>query len=245
MVMQALFPPIFAVFSQQVGPSLGILQPCLFMAALNMQASWSKDEKEAVMYSRKEGASASVSGVGKSRHFAVTDRFWGYSVRTVQKSTLSVVLAQALSFLLGVASVVAAVELLILSPLFFDGDLTPMRIGAAAILGAIGAYLLWFASRGAHTEVEIDTNIAEVREVICHRAGRPTVAETYGFDEIGGVCIEASEKEGLSMLFLRYRDTDQIICVAEAPEAELTDLRDRLAQDLLGMKAGAGRTYAT
>lgn len=180
---------------------------------------------------------ASVTGVhddlAKPTSFAVEDIFWGYIIRAGGGPSLGVALAQAICFFFGVCLLTAAAGILLLPTLFFDGSLGAMRIGSAAIFGAFAAYLLWFSSRGTQSEVHVDTSVGEVREVICNRAGKPTTVGCFGFDTIGGVHLEPAPQDGVARLSLQYRNTSQTVCVAQGTEAQLTALRDRLANDLM------------
>lgn len=172
--------------------------------------------------------------INKPMTFAVEDVFWGYMIRSGRGPSFGVAMGQALSFFFGVCFATVSVGLLVLPALFFDGDIGAMRVGAAALFGAMAAYLLWFASRGTKAEVHVDTSLSEIREVICNRAGKPTTVGSYGFDEIGGVFVHENETTGLSQLILQYRNTSQTVAVAEGTVAQLIPLRDRLAKDLLG-----------
>lgn len=180
---------------------------------------------------------ASVAGIqdglAKPSSFVVEDIYWGYIIRSGLGPSLGVALAQAVCFFFGVCLLTAAAGLLVLPALFFDGDLSTMRIGSAALFGAFAVYLLWFASRGTQAEVHVDTSVGEVREVICNRAGNPTTVGCFGFDTIGGVYLDQSENGKTAVLSLRYRNTSQTVTVAEGSEAQLISLRDRLANDLM------------
>lgn len=171
--------------------------------------------------------------MARAATFEVEDIFWGYKIRSGRGAPFSVMFGQAICFFFGVCLLTAAVGILVLPTLIFDGGLGFMRVGAVALLGAAATYLLWFASRGTQSEVHVDTHVAEVREVVCNRAGRPTLVMTYEFEAIGGVYIEEGAESGLSQLLLRYRDTDACMIVAEGTTAQLIPLRDRLGQDLI------------
>lgn len=165
--------------------------------------------------------------------FSVEDVYWGYAIRSGRGPSLGIVLAQGVSYFFGACFLTAAIGLLVLPTVMFDGDLGVMRIGTAVLFGAVAAYLLWFASRGTRAEVHVDTSVGEVREVICNRAGKPTTVGSYGFDTISGVFLEQNEETGASTLVLRYRNTSQTVAVAEGTKAQLIPLRDRLAHDLM------------
>ena len=172
--------------------------------------------------------------MARASTFEVEEIFWGYKIRAGHGAPFSVMFGQALSFFFGVCMLTAALGILVLPTLFFDGDLGVMRVGAIALLGAGAVYLLWFASRGTQTEIHVDKSIEEIREVVSNRAGRPTIVGSYEFNAIGGVFIEESAENGFSQLLLRYRNTDQVVAVAEGTTAQLIPLRDQLAVDLLG-----------
>lgn len=178
-----------------------------------------------------------ATDIARTSTFEVEEIFWGYKIRSGRGAPFAVAIGQALSFFFGVCFLTACLGILLLSTVFFDGELGVMRIGSAALFGAAAAYLLWFASRGTRAEVHVDTSIDEIREVICNRAGKPTTVGAYSFDEIGGVFLEENDATGLSQLVLRYRNTDQTVSVADGTDAQLLPLRDRLAHDLLGQTA--------
>jgi hypothetical protein len=174
-----------------------------------------------------------VNHVARATPFAIEDIFWGYKVLSREGAPVSVVLGQAVSFFFGVCLVTATFGVLVLPTLFFDGDGGFMRIGAAVFMGAIGFYLLWFASRGTVADVHIDTKAREIREVVSNRFGGPTTVGLYCFDEISGIYLEQEETTGQSRLLLGYNDSGYSIAIAAGTEAQLLPLRDRLAQDLL------------
>lgn len=174
--------------------------------------------------------------IARASVFEVDDIFWGYKIRSGRGAPFAVMLGQGVCFFFGVCLLTAALGILVLPTLFFDGGLGFVRIGATVLMGAAAAYLLWFASRGTQTEVHVDRSVEEIREVICNRAGSPTVVGAYDFNAIGGVFIEENAELSLSQLLLRYRNTDQVVVVAEGTTAQLIPLRDQLALDLLGGK---------
>ncbi len=173
--------------------------------------------------------------IARTSPFEVEDIFWGYKIRSGNGAPFSVMFGQAVCFFLGVCLMTATFGVLVLPTLFFDGDAGIMRAGAAALMGATAFYLLWFASRGTQTEVHVDTQQNEIREVVCNRSGKPTIVATYAFEEIGGVYLDIEEAGGQTNLSLGYSDTSQTIAVATGTEAQLLPLRDRLARDLLDM----------
>lgn len=174
-----------------------------------------------------------VAPLARPSSFAVEDIYWGYIVKSGRGTPVGLALVQIVSFFFGVSFLTAAAGMMLVPTLMMDGDLGPMRIGAAVLLGAVAFYLLWFASRGSQPELHVDTSTGEIREVIVNRAGRPTTVGCYGFDTIGGVFLEPHTVENWATLVLRYRNTAQTVTVAQGIEAQLIPLRDRLAQDLM------------
>lgn len=172
--------------------------------------------------------------MAKKSIFAIEETYWGYKIRSGRGPSFAVAFGQAVSFFFGVCLLTAAIGILALPALFFDGELGAMRIGSAALFGAMAAYLLWFASRGTQTEIHVDTSLAEIREVVCNRAGRPTTMSAYSFDAIAGIYLAEKPASELSQIVLRYHDTNHDVVVAEGTEAQLIPLRNQLGQDLLG-----------
>ncbi len=185
---------------------------------------------------RDRGASASQPAAP----YTIEDHYWGYVVRSACPPSLGTVVFQGASWILGLVFIVAAVGLLVLPSQLAQADLLGFRLGSAVILGGLGVFCMWFASRGSLAELQIDTAQGEVREVVRNRAGRPTVLGRYGFDVIGGVFLERAGPgrrsdlaPGHAELVLRYRNTAQVLRVVSGPEAELEALRDRLGVDLV------------
>lgn len=179
----------------------------------------------------------------KPAGFAVEDVYWGYIVKSSRRPSAGVLLAQLTSFVLGAGFLAAASGILLIPTVMFEGDLGPMRMGAAVLFAGFAFLLLWFASRGSRTQLHVDTSVGEIREVICNRAGRPTTVGCYGFDAIGGIYLEQRPANEKATLVLRYRNTNQTIGVAEGPEAQLASLRDRLGRDLM-VETQTGRSFA-
>lgn len=174
--------------------------------------------------------------------YEVEETYWGYIVRSNDKGSTGVVLMQGTSWFLGVGFLVAALGMWLAPGAVMADDLVGFRIGLTAIMAAIGAFLLWFSSRGSLAEVQIDTARGEVREMVRNRAGKPSLLGRYGFDAIGGVHLERAGiqagqrsdlQAGHAELVLRYRNTAQKLHVVSAPESLLVPLRDRMGHDLM------------
>ena len=107
-------------------------------------------------------------------------------------------------------------------------------MAVVALLGAVAAYLLWFASRGTRTEIHIDTSIREIHQVIRNRAGRPTILQTHDFAQITDILTQRDDASGTALLVLQGNDTVLSICIAMASAPRLDALHDRLARDVIG-----------
>jgi len=168
----------------------------------------------------------------RSHH--VDEAYWGYIITKGTGPALRTVVLQSISLFLGACFAAAGLGLLLVPQAMSASTDILMRGGAAVFFGALAAYLLWFASRGAQSEIQIDTALQEVREVVRNRDGKSTLIGRYAFDSIGGVFLDRTgQRTGHAVLMLRYRNTAQTLPVATGREIELTWLKDRLGQDLM------------
>ncbi|WP_424179583.1 hypothetical protein [Yoonia sp. TsM2_T14_4] len=165
---------------------------------------------------------------------AVEDTYWGYLIRSERGESFGFVLLQSACLVLGMACLVMAAGVATLTPLMFGVALTPFRMAVVALLGAVAAYLLWFASRGTRTEIHIDTSIREIHQVIRNRAGRPTILRTHDFAQITDILTQRDDASGTALLVLQGNDTVLSICIAMASAPRLDALHDRLARDVTG-----------
>ena len=200
---------------------------------------------------------AAMNGPGKAAEslcFAVDETYWGYVVRCTEAESVWVRAAQGAAWIAGICSCIGALGLWVVPMTQYDAGLLPMKLGASFILAGIAVYLLWYASRGTHSELQIDTSLGEVREIVRNQAGRPTLLGRHGFDSIGGVMIDrTTQRKGRASLVLRYGNTAQLMPVAWGVESDLTALRDRLGHDMMirpailqrqSQAAGAGQRVA-
>ncbi|MEJ6398022.1 hypothetical protein [Yoonia sp. 208BN28-4] len=172
--------------------------------------------------------------------FQIDEAYWGYIIRAANASSVFMYVAQTITMFLGAAFMAAALGLLLMPATVMDGQLDLFRIFAVIMFVAASVFLLWFASRGTETELQIDTTLGEVREVVRNRTGKTTLLGRYGFDAIGGVFINRQPGQKLDALMLRYRNTSQTLLIATAKEADLQPLRDRLGRDLMIVGADKG-----
>jgi hypothetical protein len=184
---------------------------------------------------RRPMADRKITGIFKPKPpFSTEDAYWGYIIRSDKGESLGFVMLQSASFLLGVTFMVAALSIIVMSPVTLGAELTPFRLAASVLFGAAAAYLLWFASRGTQTEVHIDTSVREIREVIRNRAGRPTTVGTHDFGAMTDVFVQDDDESDGAMLVVQDHDNALSICLAKAPHAQLGALQDRVARDVLG-----------
>lgn len=160
--------------------------------------------------------------------FRLQETYWGYAIVKLGPPPVSLIAMQSISLIGGAGCLAAAFALM------WRADHVDMIVRAplAVVCTALGAMLLWYASRGIQSQIEIDTTRGEVREVARNRLGVSTVIASYGFDCIGSVFISrvAGRRPVLS---LRYRNTARRLDVACAEEVDLERLRDRLGRDLI------------
>ena len=179
------------------------------------------------------GGTAKHKGQSDGPAFWVNETFWGYVVRAEGRPSPMVLATQVLSMLIAAAMIVVSLGLW-LSPGSFLETSDPLFRGVASgLLLAAAGVLLWHSSRGTQVELQVDLNLAEVREMVNNRAGRATMLGRHGFDAIGGVFIDRSRGQGASTLCLRYRNTSQMLYVACGNAAELEGLCARLRRDLV------------
>ena len=164
--------------------------------------------------------------------FEIVRMDWGYALRPLMKVQKRILVGQALSYIIGVCLAVVALGTFLVPILFLDGALTSLRIGAAGISGAVAAYLLWFASRGTQSEVQIDFETETIRAVVPHRGGAPTLLGAYPFSAFSALLRRPAGVAGLSDLALQAKDGGSALWLARAETAEIAALQSRLERDL-------------
>lgn len=166
--------------------------------------------------------------------FEVEDAYWGYIVRSTETPAFAERVVPVLAWLGGIAFAVAGLGMWMLPQSMLGADVLAMKLGMTSLLAGFAGFLFWYASRGTQTELQIDTALGEVREVVRNHAGRSTLLGRYGFDSIGGVFLHrAPGPDGEADLVLRYRNTVKTLPVARGQERQLTALRDRLGRDMM------------
>lgn len=180
------------------------------------------------------GTQVSKEYAAKAPRFELDETYWGYIIRGNEGPGFSIAVLQGLAMFFGACFIAVAIGLLV-APQAMTGSLDIMMRGVAAVLfGGMAAFLLWFATRGVQTEIQIDNSLGEVREVLRNRTGNSTLVGRYGFDAIGAVFLDRTVGgKGQAALMLRYRNTSQVLPVARGTVASLEALRNRLGQDLI------------
>lgn len=172
--------------------------------------------------------------------FTVSERPHGYVIAAQDGPRTGLKIMQVSATMIGGMFLSAALGMLMVPHLGLGAADFAFRAGAAVVFAAISAYLLWFASRGTRVELEIDTRAGQINEVVCNKAGRRTVLQSFPFSDIGGAFLHRRAQEaGTAMLVLRYRNTPRYIYVAEAAPQALSPLKDRLGRDVMGLSAAA------
>jgi hypothetical protein len=166
--------------------------------------------------------------------FAVDETYWGYVVRCTEAEPAWVQLAQGAAWFAGICMCIATLGLWIVPMSHLASGILPMKLGATFILSGIAVYFLWYASRGTQSELQIDTSLGEMREIVRNQAGRPTLLGRHGFDAIGGIMIDRSTlRKGRAGLALRFGNSAQLMPVAWGLECDLAALRDRMCHDMM------------
>ncbi|NCO85152.1 MAG: hypothetical protein GW886_00800 [Rhodobacterales bacterium] len=177
------------------------------------------------------GTSAARPG---PQHFVVDEAYWGYVVRQADEDPLSVRILMGLAWGAGIVFAVGALGLWLMPQSVISADLIGMKMGASVLMAGFAAFFLWYASRGTRTELQVDTSLGEVREVVRNQTGKPSLVGRYGFDAIGGVYLErAAGGPGDTCLVLRHGNGGQLLPVAWGHESQLVALRDRMGHDMM------------
>ena len=178
--------------------------------------------------------------------YRVDETYWGYIIRPVSDPSRLLAASQAASWLVGISCLVAALGLWMMPSMAFGGGVLEMRLGATAMVLSVAAFCLWYASRGSDLEIQIDTRLGELREVVRNRAGRSSLLGRHGFDAIGAVFVDMNDGAGgvtggHGSLVLRHLGTSHLLQVATGPMMQLGPLRDRLGRDLMLSPSGVQR----
>lgn len=165
--------------------------------------------------------------------YKIEETHWGYIVRATETLSHGVAIAQSISRLIGCGMLAAALGLWLLPSGLFGADALFMRFFATVVFLSMAILLLWYATRGGQSEVQIDLSRGEVREVIRNHTRKQTLLGSYGFDSVASVCLEPGLVPSETDLVLRYRNSGGCLVLASGREAELSLLRDRISRDVV------------
>jgi hypothetical protein len=162
--------------------------------------------------------------------FEVCPSFWGYVIRSTEGAPVLFQITQGLVLALGTTFATSAV-LLLAAPV--GEGISIFHLGLALLLVLSSLLLLRFATRGTVVELHIDLARGELREMVRHRVGPPTLLGRHDFDPSASLHIDRSgPAAAMPALVLHHRGRDEGLCIARGPEQVLQALRIRLAHDL-------------
>lgn len=166
----------------------------------------------------------------------IDDTYWGCIIRSYAGTKSASYIVRWLSGFIGLSLVFAAIGFWVLPGSLLSADVVVMKFASSASLCMSGFLFLWFASQQTRREVHVDRSRRELREALRNSRGNAYMLRRYSFDDIGSVFLERSTRQSnVARLMLRYKNTSQVIVIATADEKKLTELRDRLAKDILGV----------
>ena len=161
----------------------------------------------------------------------VDETYWGYIIKPTTRTPSRVLIGQGAAWFMAMVFAIAALGLWIMPGAAFGGDVLTMKLIASIVLAGLSLMLLNFANRGTQVEIQVDTSLGEVREVVRNRAGRSNLIGRYGFDAIGAVYLDRGVSQ--SRLLMAYRNSPETIEVVTGATHELDMLRNRLGRDLI------------
>lgn len=147
---------------------------------------------------------------------AVERHQWGTILRAADRPSLSLHLTQWICWVLGVTALVGGLGLAISAP----ADL--MRLASGGVIAAVALPLLGFASRGSVGEVHLDRETGEVRELVAHRIGAPTLLSAHTLQDLAGVDVTTLGARR-HLLALRFGNGD-VVPVAVGPMSILSPM---------------------
>ena len=166
-----------------------------------------------------------------SRRFKLTETQWGYTVLTTAGAARGLIIAQTISMLLGAAFLAAAIGMWLLPLVAIDDGI--IRMFVTVVFASLAILFLWYGSRGVLSQIHVDTNRGEIREVTRARSGKLSVIGCYGFDTVGAIAIEPADTVDEVDLVLHYRNGGDALIIATGQEADLIPLRERIKSDVV------------
>ena len=172
----------------------------------------------------------------------VQESYWGYSVRNTSYIPVSYYFFQGVALFFGAAFVAAVAGLWLVPSAALQSDSLILRAGLSVFFGGVAWLMIAYANRGVATEIQVDSNLCEIREVLKNRLGKSTLVSRFGFDSFSGITIDRSggDKTRVQLVLNSY-DPAQHVLVATGSEARIGALYGRMTRDL--MLEPAGRSF--
>ena len=163
----------------------------------------------------------------------VTEAYWGYIVAAGGDRFDHETLGEMGMRFIGVIFVLMAYAHWLLPGSLVSLDVLTMKLVMSAFFASAGALFYWYASKGLHLEVQIDTTRREIRVANRNFRGRTRLQSRVAMFEIESAFIQRSKDTmGPAHLFLRRRNSPELVHIATANESELSVLHARLSKDL-------------
>lgn len=168
-----------------------------------------------------------------SQPYKIEETHWGYIVSASGSLCRSVKVAQAISMVLGAVFLAIVISLWLWPAMTIGVDALLMRYFATVFFGGLAVLFLWYASRGARSEVHIDLSRGEVRDVIRNKTGKVTLLGCYGFDTVEEVAVDAAASGEDCDLSLHYGTSGGCLVVASGTAGALAPLHARISKDVV------------
>lgn len=101
-------------------------------------------------------------------------------------------------------------------------------LGGATLLGGAGLLLLWFATRGGTAELQLDLARGELREVVRHRIGQPTLVGRHALGDAPTLEVDLSGPPAAPCSLILRTGGEGGLCIAQGEESDILDLCHRL-----------------
>ena len=169
----------------------------------------------------------------------VQENYWGYAVRNTSYVPVSHCVFQGVALFFGAAFLAGIAGLWLVPSAAFQSDSLILRLGLSVFFGVVAWLMISYANRGVATEIHVDSNLCEIREVLKNRLGKPTLISEFGFDSFSGITIDRTDGDKTCVhLILKSFDPAQHILVATGSEARIGVLYGRMTRDLMLEPAG-------
>lgn len=175
----------------------------------------------------------------KGRHVHLRETHWGYVITSDTAANARAATVEMLCSFSGVILVLTAFGQWLAPGLTFAEREVLFMSLSSVLYAALGMVLLWYARRGVALETQIDVARGEVRTCSRNRHGTAHIRGLTRFADVGSAFIYRSRSAlSPSRLYLRFRDTNMLIEVAQGSARELEMLLDRVASDVVATPPG-------